>query len=252
MSAVTVPYWYKPPPSVDELVTDDGEPMETGRHVQQMLLLIDSLNHGWAHRDDFFVGGNMFLYFSALQVKKNDFRGPDVFVVMGTERRERKAWVVWEEDGRVPDVVVELTSPSTEAVDRGEKMRVYGQVLHVPEYVIFDPFAGTLEGWEWDSTSYRPVPLDRGGRLPSRKTGLTLGTCMSTYLGLELPWLRWFGPDGVVLPTGSESNLASQARAARAEESARQAEERLREERARSEALARRLAELEAKGTDPR
>src|SRR5436190_4759847 len=30
------------PPSVDELVTDDGEPMESDRHVQQMVLLIET------------------------------------------------------------------------------------------------------------------------------------------------------------------------------------------------------------------
>ena len=40
----------------------------------------------------------MFLYFSKTQAKNNDFRGPDVFVVMNTSRRERKSWVVWEED----------------------------------------------------------------------------------------------------------------------------------------------------------
>jgi hypothetical protein len=32
------------PPSVDELVIDDGEPMESERHVRQMTLLIESLD----------------------------------------------------------------------------------------------------------------------------------------------------------------------------------------------------------------
>jgi hypothetical protein len=87
-------------PGADELQTSDGEPMESERHRRQMLLLIESLEHAFGDRDDFYVGGDMFLYFSEAQTRKNDFRGPDVFVVLDTERRERKAWVVWEEDGK--------------------------------------------------------------------------------------------------------------------------------------------------------
>jgi Uma2 family endonuclease len=80
------------PPSPDELVYDDGEPIESARHRQQMTVLIESLEYAWQDRTDFYVGGNMFLYFSEIQAKKNDFRGPDVFVVMNTTRRDRRAW----------------------------------------------------------------------------------------------------------------------------------------------------------------
>ena len=90
-----------------------------------------------------FVGANMFLYFSQTQAKKNDFRGPDVFVVMDTTRRERKSWVVWEEDGRVPDVVIELhvdggppadlsawkTLPALPAVQKGRLIALTGTDL---------------------------------------------------------------------------------------------------------------------------
>src|SRR5687768_1123220 len=95
------------PPRGEDLFYDDGEPMESARHRMQMNLLIDSLFHAWRDRDDFYAGGNMFLYFSETQKKKNDFRGPDVFVVLHTTRRDRKSWVVWEEDGRTLDVVIE-------------------------------------------------------------------------------------------------------------------------------------------------
>jgi Uma2 family endonuclease len=108
------------PPSSAELICDDGEPMETGRHHEQMVLLIRSLRHAWRDRSDFYVGGNMFLYFSEAQARNNDFRGPDFFVVLGTTQRERRAWVVWEEEGKAPDVILELLSESTEHVDRGE------------------------------------------------------------------------------------------------------------------------------------
>ena len=48
--------------------------METERHRHQMNLLIDSLAEAWNDRDDFYVGGNMFVYYSELQAKRNDFR----------------------------------------------------------------------------------------------------------------------------------------------------------------------------------
>ena len=132
------------PPSSRELVYDDGEPMESARHVEQMTMLIRSLRNGLRDREDIYVGGNMFLYFSETQSRRNDFRGPDVFIVLGTTQRERRAWVVWEEDGRAPDVIIELLSESTEKVDRGEKMRIYARTLHVAEYFLFDPFSGGI------------------------------------------------------------------------------------------------------------
>jgi Uma2 family endonuclease len=127
------------PPRGEDLPFDDGEPLESERHREQMSLLIDSLKDAWRDRRDVYVGGNMAIYFSETQARNNDFRAPDVFVVLDTERRERKGWVVWEEDGRTPDVVIELTSESTEDVDRGKKKTIYARMLHVPFYACCDP-----------------------------------------------------------------------------------------------------------------
>ncbi|WP_437997007.1 Uma2 family endonuclease [Sorangium sp. So ce185] len=229
-----------PPPGEDELPYDDGEPMESERHRAQMDMLIEVLKLFWHDRDDVYVAGNMAIYFSELQAKKNDFRGPDVFVVLDTNRRERKSWVVWQEDGRTPDVVIELLSESTEAVDRGEKMRVYAKLLHVPEYYLFDPFSGALEAYALDpaTRSYAPVPPEANGDVVSACLGLRLGVRRGTYLGREAGWLRWLDAQGRLLPTAEE-----QARAA--EEQARAAEEQARAASDEAKRLAARLAEYE-------
>jgi len=92
------------PPGADELPSEDGVPWETNRHRIEMNLLCDTLDrHLASRRPDYFVGGNMFFYFSLLQTRKNDFRGPDVFVALGVEHRDRKSWVMWEEDGKAPE-----------------------------------------------------------------------------------------------------------------------------------------------------
>ncbi len=200
------------PPASDELIYDDGEPMESARHRQMMTVLIESLEYAWQDRDDFYVGGNMFLYFSETQARNNDFRGPDVFVVMNTTRRERRAWVVWEENGQVPDVVIELLSEQTEHVDRGEKMRVYAR-LRVGEYFLYNPFSAVLEGYELDAPHgrYRRKSLDEQGRLRCEALGLSLAPISSSLWSVEAPWLRWIDGDGVALPMPSEAFKAEVA-----------------------------------------
>ena len=72
-----------PLPTQDDLPSEDGIPMETERHKKQMDLLIYSLAPWLIEHQDGYVNGNMFVYFSANQLKNENFRGPDVFVTLG-------------------------------------------------------------------------------------------------------------------------------------------------------------------------
>ncbi|MDY7016157.1 MAG: Uma2 family endonuclease, partial [Cyanobacteriota bacterium] len=112
------------PPTQDELPCDDGIPMETQRHRDQLEILTNALVPWLAARDNGYVGGNMFVYFSLEQARNQDFRGPDFFAVLGVPKGERKSWVVWQE-GKAPDIVIELLSPSTAQRDKDEKKRIY-------------------------------------------------------------------------------------------------------------------------------
>lgn len=87
--------------------------MESDLHRQQMDLLIDCLEWWWRDRNDFYASGNLTIYFSPDQIKSRDFRGPDFFVVLGTERKPRKSWILWAENGKYPNVIVEILSEST-------------------------------------------------------------------------------------------------------------------------------------------
>jgi Uma2 family endonuclease len=234
----------EPPPGEDDLPWSDGEPVDSERHGKQQTLLTSSLERAWDARDDFYVGGNMFVYYSQLQTKQNDFRGPDVFVVLDTTRRERKSWVVWGENGRTPDVVIEIVSPSTEAVDRGDKMRIYAQLMRVSSYYLFDPLTGVLEGYRLDQTSRSYVPMAPlpDGDFPCAVLGLRLGVRRGRYQGVEAEWLRWLDAEGRVLPTDEERAEAEAGLREDAERQAR-AEVGLREDAERR--LAEALAEIE-------
>ena len=222
--AAHMPFALTPPPGEDELPYSDGEPVDSETHRKQQGLLTHALELAWSDRTDFYVGGNMFVYYSHLQAKKNDFRGPDVFVVLGTVRRVRKSWVVWEESGRTPDVVIEILSPTTEDTDRGEKMRIYAQLLHVPYYYLFDPATGVLEGYLLDTSirGYVAMSPAPNGDLECPVLGLRLGVRHGSYEGVETDWLRWLDADG---------------------EQARAAEQRAEDQATLREGAERRLAE---------
>lgn len=232
-------------PTQDDLPCDEGMPMETPRPGFQMTLLIDALQ-GWLRaRGRGFAGGNMFLYHSLEQIRHRDFMGPDFFVVLDVPLGERKSWVVWEQ-GRIPDLVVELLSDSTARYDKTGKKAVYAQQVHVPEYYWYDPFdPKDFAGFILVGTEYQPLTPDAQGRILSPALNLCLGTWEGVYLGVEATWLRWFTPTGELLPNKDE--IAEQrASAAKQEASAARQEAALASERA-----ARLAEQLRRLGVDP-
>lgn len=228
-------------PGQDELPCEDGEPMETGFHDAQDALLKDTLLDAWAGRRDFFVAGNMFVYFSDRQIRSNDFRGPDVFVVLDVDGKGRKSWVAWKEGGRLPDVVIEVTSESTAHVDRGEKMHIYAKIWRSSAYFIFDPDTSVLEGYRLDRSGrhYEAIEPDAHGDFEVSAMGLKLGLRPSAYRQYEQPFVRWLEQDGTPLPTAAERLAAERARAD-AERT------RANVERARADELEARLRAFEA------
>jgi len=226
MGAIAHADWENPTPPTD-LIFDDGEPLESNRHRIAMNLLIRSLQQFLLPRKNTFVGGNMFVYYSRQQAMNRDFRGPDFFAVLGVEGdRDRQGWVVWEEDGRYPDVIVELLSPSTAAIDRGVKKDLYEQVFRSPNYFIFDPFdPSSLAGWQLiPGNSYRSLEPNDRGWLWSETLGLWLGTWDGS-IDCEpatgtCPWLRFYTPEGTLVPLPEEAAQQQAAVAQREAEAA--------------------------------
>jgi Uma2 family endonuclease len=224
-----------------ELVYSDGIPLDSHRQRIQMNLLIDVIGQAMAARgrEDFFAGGNMFVYYSVEQARdvakgKRYFRGPDVFFVdhVAPKTEERKAWVAWEEGGRLPDLIMELLSPSTEKIDRKDKKKLYSQVFRTRDYFLYDLDTAELEGFRLAGDLYQPIRPDAQGRLRSEVLGLDLGLWKGIREREETTWARLFTPEGVLIPTEAE---AKEQRAEAAES------------RAAEEATARAAAEIRAK-----
>ena len=172
----------------------DEPPMESDFHRRQMELLIRLLEWLWRDRQDFYVSGNSTIYYSPNQRKSEYFRGPDFYVILGCERRDRKSWVVWQENGQYPHVIIEVLSNTTAAVDRGLKKQIYQDVFRTPNYFWFDPTSLELQGFHLVDGQYQPVAPNEQGWLWSHQLDL--------YLGIDREKLRFFTSDGnlVLLP----------------------------------------------------
>jgi len=245
--------WVPSPPPTD-LIFDDGEPLESNRHRIAMNVLISSVHEALSPREDYFSGGNMFVYYSTEQLRNRDFRGPDFFAVLDVDgEKERQGWVVWEEGGRYPDVIVELMSPSTAAVDVGAKKGIYEQIFRTSNYFVYDPFdANSLRGWELNRRGYEELEASDRGWLWCETLGLWLGIWEGTILRETAQWLRFYDREGklVPLPEEREHQRAEQAiqQAEQATQRAEQAEAALEQERRKQQAL---LEKLKAMGIEP-
>ncbi|MDQ2828043.1 MAG: Uma2 family endonuclease [Chloroflexota bacterium] len=123
--------------------TSDGKPVaETYANYIQMTILQLALRQLLRSqgRAPAVIGGNQFLYYNPYN--KREHLSPDVYVGFDlAPPSSREVWFTWKE-GKAPDIVFEITSPSTQRKDlsrepRG-KLTLYAQ-LGVREYYVYDP-----------------------------------------------------------------------------------------------------------------
>lgn len=210
----------------------DEPPLESYRHLKQLILLLTCIERLW-QRQDFFAGANMSVYYSIRQLKQEDVRGPDFFVVLNTERKERKSWVVWDEDGKYPNFILEILSDSTAKNDRGLKKQLYQDVFRTPNYFWFDPYSLEFAGFKLNYRSYEPIVPNEQGWLWSDELQL--------YLGIVAEKLRFFTREGELVPTPEEAEAQERQRAQTERQRAEEAEQKV-------ERLRQKLREL---GVDP-
>ena len=155
--------------------TSDGRPMaETDWHRDIMYALIKVLQSFYATDPRVYVSGNLLLYY--VPGNKRRHVSPDVFIGKGVPKRQRPYYLLWEE-GKSPNLVIEVTSSSTRSEDTKKKFLLYQDVLKVLEYFSFDPFEEYLrpsfQGYRLRKGKYVPIP-PIGGKLSSSVLGLQL------------------------------------------------------------------------------
>jgi Uma2 family endonuclease len=196
----TVPATF-PTPEID-YPTSDGRPMaETDHHRDLMIDAIKTLQARYQGDKMVYVSGNLLIYYE--EGNKRRHLAPDVFVVKGVPNHRRKYYLMWQE-GKGPDVAIELTSSSTKGEDKKKKKLLYRDTLKVPEYFMFDPYGDyldpRLQGFRLVGGDYVPIgPVN--GRLPSEILGL--------HLEVDGDELRLWDPETAKwLPNPEESKQA--------------------------------------------
>jgi Uma2 family endonuclease len=222
-------------PKLDDLVIEDGKPVESIFAEKQLRLLTEPLYTSWAGPGEgrpFLVLANVGLFYEP----KNPALVPDVMLSLDVSQaadlsvKDNRSYFTWLR-GKTPDVVIEIVSDK-----RGEedtlKMLDYARI-GIPYYVVFDPEhrlgPDILRGFILKVRTYEPVSPDW---LP--QVGLGLSVWEGLFEGQAARWLRWCDRSGVPIPTGRE----------RAEQERQRADE----ERQRRERLE---AQLRALGIDP-
>ena len=225
-----------PPGVVVHYPCSDDQPMaESEFQLVPMLYLLTVLRTHFRHREDVYVGGDMFVYYE--EGNPGAVVAPDVFVVIGAPKRAehpRDTYKLWEEP-KGPDFVLEVLSSSTWKADLGPKRALYAS-LGVAEFWLFDPtrerlLSPPLRGMRLAGREYR--------ELPALQPAASAPTLRSEVLGLDLRLdhgtLRFRDP-----ATGEDLLGHDEERSARREA----------ETRVRREAAARHDAEVRAEQAD--
>ena len=221
----------------------DGKPMaETESHRDVMIDFIQMLKHHFRNVNDAYVSGNLLMYYEEGNFRKSV--APDVFVVFGVNKKQRRTYRTWEE-GHTPDFILEVASKSTYTQDLTEKKALYASVLGVQEYYIYDPYREVSPhflGYRLIEGNYEDIAfVDE--RLLSVVLGLELGE-RDGVLGLYDPrrsvWLQ---------PLEEQVRQETEARQRADERAQQETEARKRAEAELAETLAA-LKRLQGKTTD--
>jgi Uma2 family endonuclease len=223
--------------AIENLITEDDEPVDNIPSAKQQRLLVTPLYDNWTpppseeapeEKRKFLADSNIGIY----RTPYDKPVAPDMFLTLDVETpfdwhaRERRSYFIWEFE-KPPDVVVEIVS-NTEGHELDEKLRHYAR-LDVSYYVVYDPQHLLMED---------PLRVhERGfGRRYRRRddynlpdVGLSLIFWEGIYEDGQGSWLRWCDSQGNMIPTGAERAVRAEERAEREAERAARLAAKLRE-----------------------
>jgi Uma2 family endonuclease len=232
-------------PSTNEIEypESDGKPVgETDVHIDWIFRIRDILRNRYRGQR-VYVGSDMLVYYEDGNPRR--FVVPDEFIVLDCEQYDRRTFKIWEE-GRTPNVIIEVTSNRTKTKDQQTKPEIYRQ-LGIGEYFLYDPTA------EYLNPALRGYRLQNGGYVPIEPSVDSWLAC--EQLGIELRLdarqlvMRDAATKQVLLTRADAEQAAREAAEAKqdAEQLARQAAlATSRTEQAARQAAEAKVAELQA------
>ncbi len=232
-------------PNIDDLVTEDDEPVDNTFSEKQQRLLTHSLYNAWKGPGEgrtFLTMANVGLFYAL----NHPPLVPDVLVSLDVTLHNElwskfhRSYFV-QEYGKSPEVVIEIVS-NLKGKEADSKLQNYAKA-GVRYYVIFDPEQqlkqGLLRIYELQNASY----VEKADFwLPKLELGLTLWE--GDYEEGREMWLRWCDQKGKLIATGTETTLEERLAKEKAQKQAKK--ERLEKEKAQKQAEKERLEKEKA------
>ncbi|WP_020472629.1 Uma2 family endonuclease [Zavarzinella formosa] len=265
-----------------DLPDTDGEIVNNPYQAPQLNILSASMRTWLAEHHpsgDAFIGPDTGIYWLPTNPPMAGCRAPDWFYVPGVPAMEEgeivRSYVMWQHDYAPPYFLVELVSGpgggEHDDTPNSGKFWIYEQRVRAEYYVIFDTFSeGELEVFHLENGRYRRMEPNAAGRYLIPAFGYEVGVVYETHeLFYEGYYIRFFTPDGKIVPLPEEIAAQANEKAAeerkaqlaatrrmKSEQKARQAaDERAESEKQRAEAATNQLQELLKKlreqGIDP-
>ncbi len=145
----------------------DGLPMANNtEHFERIATTKYGLESVFADRDDVFVAGDLFWY--PVKGRPRTVLAPDVMVIFGRPKGERKSYKQWEEGGIAPQVVFEFLSESNTTSEMTNKAIFYER-YGVQEYYLYDLERKTVNGFvrfQEQDDSLEEIPEIRDWKSP--------------------------------------------------------------------------------------
>jgi len=200
-------------PTAAELPHSDETPVDNELQNDIPNFLLNLLRLIWVDRQDWYFGVDMGIYHDP---NRKTPIVPDGFLSLGVERQKgesgRLSYVLWEEDYKMPILVLEVVSQTYNG-EYDTKLQAY-QALGVLYYVVYNPLSGrrgaykqrqSLEVYKLSSGEYQlqqGVPMVW---LP--EIGLGLGCDRRTSGGWLREWVYWYNEQGDRYQTTEELML---------------------------------------------
>lgn len=126
--------------------SSDGQPMADSTIQYQWITTIkggcDAL---FKDNPNVFIAGDLLWY--PVEGKNTICQAPDVMVVFGRPKDDRRSYLQWKENNIPPQVVFEILSYSDSQTKMNKKLAFYNR-YGVDEYYLYDPDKKELSGWQ--------------------------------------------------------------------------------------------------------
>jgi Uma2 family endonuclease len=134
----------------------DGEPLADNTKQFRLIVTIQGgLDFLFSEQENVFVAGDLFWY--PVEGEPSIRQAPDVMVVFGRPKGERRSYQQWEEDNIPPQVVFEIASKSNTIKELEVTKLEFYERHGVEEYYLYDPDRITLKGWLRSGKKLRPI-----------------------------------------------------------------------------------------------